>query len=165
MPDLRQLRAFVAVAAERNFTHAAERLYLSQQALSAPLRPTPAALMVPAGHRLAGEPAVRLAQLDGERLLTWNPPGTPFTDLLVMRLAAAGAQVRPVQARITGGGEPLDLTEAGAVAVTPEGWPTGPDVVQVPIEDDVTLPLLVLWPAGAPTAAVDRIRSGMATGG
>src|SRR3954468_10166002 len=34
MPELRQLRTFVAVAEERNFTRAAERLHLGQQAVS-----------------------------------------------------------------------------------------------------------------------------------
>jgi DNA-binding transcriptional LysR family regulator len=37
---------------------------------SATLRPTPAVLCVPSGHRLAGSDPVGLAQLDGERLLT-----------------------------------------------------------------------------------------------
>jgi hypothetical protein len=34
VPELRRLRAFVAVAEERNFTRAAERLHLGQQAVS-----------------------------------------------------------------------------------------------------------------------------------
>jgi DNA-binding transcriptional LysR family regulator len=65
---------------------------------SASLRPSPVALLVPAGHRLARTPTVRLADLDGERLLTWSARGTPFTDLLiaVWRLPARrSSQCRP----------------------------------------------------------------------
>jgi hypothetical protein len=90
---------------------------------SASLRPSPVALLVPAGHRLAQTPTVRLADLDGERLLTWSARGTPFTDLLIDRLAAAGAQVEPVQSRITGRVNLPELSETGAVALVPAGWP------------------------------------------
>jgi DNA-binding transcriptional LysR family regulator len=132
---------------------------------SAALRPTPAALFLPFGHRLAGATAVRLAELDGDRLMTWSAPGTPFTDLLVDRLAAAGARVEPVTARVTGGGGAglPELAEAGAFALLPAGTPPGDGNVRVPLADDVTLPLLVLWPMGAPSPAVDRVRAGMAT--
>jgi DNA-binding transcriptional LysR family regulator len=131
---------------------------------SAALAPTAASLFLPAGHRLAGRSAVGLGELDGERLLTWNPPGTPYTDLLVDRLAAAGARVEPVEARITGATMAPELLEAGAVALMPEDWPAGDDVVRVSLEEGFPLPLLVLWPAGAPSAAVDRLRAGMASG-
>jgi DNA-binding transcriptional LysR family regulator len=130
---------------------------------SASLRPTPVVLCLPAGHRLAGATAARLADLDGERLLTWNPPGTPFTDLLVSRLAAAGAHVEPVQARVTGATESSDLADMSAVALMPAGWPGGAGIVQLTIEDDVSLPLLVLWPAGVPSPAVRRVRARMST--
>jgi DNA-binding transcriptional LysR family regulator len=130
---------------------------------SASLRPSRVELLVPHGHRLAGATTVRLAELDGERLLTWSAPGTPFTDLLVDRLTAAGAQVEPVQSRVLGGQQPPDLTETGAVALMPAGWPTGEDNVRLRIEDEVSLPLLVLWPAGRPLPAVERVREAMAT--
>lgn len=130
---------------------------------SAALTPSPAVLVVPARHRLAGMRAVRLAELDGERLLTWSGRGTPYTDLLVDRLAAAGAHVDPVQAQVTGGTEPPDVDAAGAVALMPAGWPRGEGNVEVRIEDEISLPLLVLWPAGLPSAAVRRLRERMST--
>lgn len=132
---------------------------------SAALRPTRAMLCVPAGHRLAGAGAVALAELGGERLLTWSPVGTPFTDLLLSRVAAAGALVTPVEARVTGAVALTDVPETGAVALMPEGWPPTEGVVQVPLADDVLLPLLVLWQAGLPSAAVRRIRERMVSPG
>jgi DNA-binding transcriptional LysR family regulator len=130
---------------------------------SASLRPCPAELCLPAGHRLADATAVRLAELDGERLLTWNPPGTPFTDMLVTRLAAAGASVQPVQARVFGAGALSELPAAGAIALMPVGWPTADGLVRLPIEEDISLPLLVLWPAGVPSPAVHKVRAGMSS--
>lgn len=130
---------------------------------SASLRPSPVVLCVPAGHRLAAAAAVRLGDLDGERLLTWNPRGTPYTDLLLDRIAAAGAVVEPVHARVTGAADLAELTGAGAVALVPEGWPPGEGVVGVAVEDAVSLPLLVLWPAGLPSPAVARVRAAMTT--
>jgi DNA-binding transcriptional LysR family regulator len=130
---------------------------------SAPLRPSAVELVVPADHRLASRAAARLAELDGERLLTWSAPGTPYTDLLLTRLRAAGARVEPVESRITGGGDPPELTEAGAVALVPAGWPIGERNVRLTIEDDISLPLLVLWLAGLSSPAVERLRAGIGT--
>ena len=132
---------------------------------SAALRPTPALLCVPAGHRLAGGGPVALKDLDGERLLTWNPPGTAFTDLMLTRLAAAGARVEPIEARVTGSPGLTELRERDAVALMPVGYPPFDGVVQVALADDVTLPLLVLWPTGVPSAAVRRVREGMTSAG
>jgi hypothetical protein len=106
--------------------------------------------------------SVRLRELDGERLLTWSPTGTPYTDLLLTRLSAAGAHVEPVEARVTGGGAPAELADADAVALVPAGWPQG-EHARVAIDDDVSLPLLVLWSAGLPPPAVARLRAGMGT--
>lgn len=125
------------------------------------LRPTKAVLYAPPGHPLATEGAVFLASLDGHRILTWNPPGTPFTDFLLERLAAAGAVVEPVQARITGG-TLLDLQTTDAVALLPRGWPLASGVVAVRLLDEMTLPLLMLWPAGSDAElAIRRLRHGL----
>jgi hypothetical protein len=125
---------------------------------AAPLRPTPAELRVPAGHRLARRGAVRLADLDGERLLAWSPPGTAFTDLLLATLAAAGARVTPVEARVTGGAPLAELAETGAVALVAVGMP---GTVAVQLADDVGLPLVALWRPGPEPPTVRRLRGGM----
>jgi DNA-binding transcriptional LysR family regulator len=132
---------------------------------SAALRPTPALLCVPEGHRLDRAEPVALPELDGERLLTWSPPGTAFTDLLLAQLAAAGATVEPVESRVTGSIALAELADRGAVALMPAGTPPVPGLAQVALADDVTLPLLVLWPTGAPSAAVRRVREGMSRPG
>jgi DNA-binding transcriptional LysR family regulator len=130
---------------------------------SAALRPTPAAVAVAAGHRLAGADELTLADLDGERLLTWSAPGTPYTDMLLARLAAAGAHVEPIESRITGTGSLPELAELGAVAVVPADWSSRGGVALLPVREDLTLPLLLLWPAGAPSPAVRRVRQGMSS--
>jgi hypothetical protein len=130
---------------------------------SASLRPEPVALAVPEGHRLAGRASVRLADLDGERLLVRSAPGTPFTDLLLNRVAAAGARVEPVEARVTGAMSFDELGSTGSVALRAVDATPVPGLVEIPIEDDVTLPLVLLWRAGAPSAAVRRVRAAMSS--
>ncbi|WUI04137.1 LysR family transcriptional regulator [Spirillospora sp. NBC_00431] len=139
----------------------ARSAYAGREVRSVPLRPTPAVLCVPDSHPLATARSVRLAQIDGARLLTWNPPGTPYTDTLLSRLAAAGCTVEPVRAQVTGVSTLPDLEELGAVALMPARWPHIDGITQIPLEDDVSLPLVMLT-HGKPTQAVSRIRSGMA---
>jgi DNA-binding transcriptional LysR family regulator len=118
-----------------------------------PLAPTPAALLVPNGHRLRGEAS--LADLDGERLYTWSRPGTPYTDLLLGLCRDAGARVTPAETALLGPSELIDLD--GAVAIVPQDFPTGPDARQVALTGDVTLPLLALRLPGPPKPAVSRL--------
>lgn len=126
---------------------------------SARLAPSRAALYVPAGHRLAAHAdPVAVPELDGERLLTWNTAGTPFTDLLLTQLAARGARVEPVRARVSGMASSFaDLAALGAVAVAPPGAQRPDDVVELTLAGDLVLPLVVLWPAGAHPSAVERL--------
>jgi len=135
---------------------------------TASLRPTKAVLCVAEGHRFAERTWLSVAELDGERLLTFNPPGTPYTDLVLSLLANAGAVVEPFEATVLGtpGQTSLvDLSENGAVALIPAGEPLPPGVLAIPFREDFTLPLLVAWPAGRPSPATERIREVMSSPG
>ncbi|MFI5933841.1 LysR family transcriptional regulator [Actinoplanes sp. NPDC051494] len=153
---LSELRPEQAVAAlqSREIDLAVVRTAPYSSALdSAGLAVTPARLYVPVGHRLAERTApVPSAELDGERLLVWSPPGTPLTDLIVGRLAAAGAMVQLVLSLTMGMASALsDLPELGAIAIGPEGWQRPGRTVELPLADDLLLPLVVIWTAGAAT--------------
>ncbi len=124
---------------------------------SRPLRPTRAAIFLPVGHPLACSPTVEAAQLDGERLLTWSSPGSPYTGLLVELLRAAGARVSPVLAPITGGNDPPPLDELSAVALLPEGWPAGGTAREHKLLPEIELPLQVLWRGGIESSWARRI--------
>lgn len=120
------------------------------------LAPTAAALAVPGDHRLAARERIELRELDGERLLTWSPRGTPFTDLLVAACTAAGATVEPVETSVTSGTGLVELARLDAVAIVDRERPVDPGTRLVPI-DDLRLPLLLLRRAGALTPAVARL--------
>lgn len=128
----------------------------------AELRPSRMQVHVPVTHPLGASREARLENFDRARLLTASPAGTPYTDLLVARFAAAGATVTPVEARVTGGQQVLtELVEVGAVAAMPVGTqsPGGVHALSIP---GFTVPLVVLWPAGRPSHAVGLLREQLA---
>jgi DNA-binding transcriptional LysR family regulator len=100
MPELRQLRAFVAVAQELNFTRAAERLHLGQQAVSKSVRQLERELGVTLLERTTRE--VRL-----------TPAGLALLDGATRALDAADAAV--ARAREVGRG----TAGTARVGVTP----------------------------------------------
>lgn len=121
------------------------------------LAPTPAVLVVPVGHRLAGETSVDLAEIDGERLLTWSPAATPYTTHLVGLCARGGATVTPVESAVTGAASMTDLAEMDAVAIVATGAITDAETTTVTLRGDVTLPLLAVHPPGRPSPTVARL--------
>lgn len=104
----------------------------------------PAALAVPAAHRLAGRDAVALAELDGERLVVWNRTSA-YTELLTGLAEAAGARVKPVEARVVGGAALLDVAEGAGVAIIPVPAGPPPGVSVLSFDPPVTLPLVAAW--------------------
>ena len=92
-----------------------------------------------------------------------EPAGTPLTDLIISRLVAAGASVEMVFTRVWGMAAALaDLVDLAAAAVLPPRWPQHERVVELPLADDLELPLTLLWPAGTRSVPVERIRAAMA---
>ena len=130
---------------------------------TATLVPTQAHLYVPSTHRLAAlRDPVPLRRLDGERLMTWNAPGTPLTDLIVSRLAVAGSSVEIIPTRVWGMATALtDLPDLAAVALLSPNWPHDDRVVELRLADNLVLPLIMVWAAGATPASVNRIRAAM----
>lgn len=90
VPDLRRLSHFVAVVEASGFTRAAERLHLSQQALSSSVQQLEkdigAALLVRSGRRISLTPAGQTLLDEGRTLLAAAKTITRHTQ------AAAGAQ-------------------------------------------------------------------------
>lgn len=124
-----------------------------------PLRSTRARLYVPARHRLAQRTdGVHLRELDGERLLVWNEPGTPLTDGLLRLVAAHGATVAPVLSRATGLGVSLsDLLERDMAAIAPPDATHDTEIAQLEFAEPVFLPVVVMWASGARPATLDRV--------
>lgn len=91
-------------------------------------------------------------------MLTWVPPRTPFTDWMLNRLAVAGARVEPVDTRVMGVAL-AELVSANAVAILPVGWPAAEGTTLVELNEEVTLPLTLLWAAVTPAKAAERLRA------
>src|SRR6266496_3211703 len=95
-PELRQLRCFVAVAEELNFSAAARRLYMSQQALSRVVAQLERELGVRLFERTTR--SVRLTAA-GEAMLVWARRSTVAADEAVTaaRRAESGDALRPLR--------------------------------------------------------------------
>jgi DNA-binding transcriptional LysR family regulator len=104
-----------------------------------PLISEPIVLACPPGHPLATSPAVRLAQLDGERFVE-TPPAWAIRALLDETFQAAGL-TRRIVCEIDEWNAVLDLVRAGVgIALIPAGLnfdrhPGRPELLLVPLAD------------------------------
>src|SRR6266545_4372961 len=117
------------------------------------LASVPIGVAVDTGHRLAILNSVRWADLDHENLLVWNPPGTPYTDLLLTLTAKHDVHLTAVRSTVVGGHGLPDVAQGRGIALVPAFQPTTAGVRVVPLDSTATLPLLAAWnePVGALT--------------
>ena len=127
---------------------------------SVALSPARAAILVHQGHRLAGRGRIAATELDGDRLLTFNPPGTPYTDMILASLAAAGARVEPVESSVVGSSRQMmirEMEERDAVSLIAASEQVSPGSEQLEPDDPISLPLIAIWPMARRGAMVDRL--------
>ncbi len=176
--DIRSLRYFVAAAEELNFTRAATRLFVAQQALSREIRRLEARLgvrlferttrrvsLTPEGKYLLGRARDLVARHDALWSDIHGPFGRPtVVDLMsegrrtgpgILELARRRAPTIDFRGRYTGGtGAALDDLAAGRLDVVLGrvdwlGAPSMPTVARVLVRLE---PLALLLPAGHPLA-------------
>ena len=118
-------------------------------------------LCVPAAHPLASAASrCRCADLDGAAPARREPARDAYTDLLVERdRGGRRARWRLVEARVTGGAAFLtELGQQDLVALMPAGHRAARGDRDACRSTDFAVPLVLLWPAGLPSAAVERLR-------
>jgi DNA-binding transcriptional LysR family regulator len=175
--EIRLLRHFVAVAEELHFSHAAQRLFVAQQALSRDIqrledragvrlldRSTRRVTLTPAGRTLLTRAREMLAlhdltlrQLRGERRsLTVDVVGPGLTPTLVLAAARRRAPDVEFFARFhTGTEAAVPLLLAEQLDVTFGRSPGAPDGLrQRPVRNE---PIAVLLPEGHPLAQLDAV--------
>jgi DNA-binding transcriptional LysR family regulator len=123
---------------------------------------TPAALAVPAGHRLAARGVASLAELDGERLVVWNRTSA-YTGMLIGLAEAAGARAEPVEARVVGGGSLLDVAEGAGVAIVPLPVAASPGVAVLALDPPARLPVVAAWRRWKARPVVERFLAAAGT--
>lgn len=181
--EIRSLRYFVAAAEELNFTRAAERLFVAQQALSREiqrlearldtklfLRTTRRVSLTPDGERLLVRARDLVARHDAVWVDVHGPVAQPtvvdlmsdgrLTGTKILDLARERAPTIEFRGRYTGGtGEALERLATGQLDVV-VGRVDWLDAVPIPTIDRVLVrlePLALLLPADHPLAEQEAV--------
>ena len=163
VPELRQPRTFVAVAEERNFTRAAERLHLAQQAVSKSVRQLERELGVELLERTTRE--VRLTPA-GAALLTAGRETLAAADAAFARAREVGTalagKVRIGATPAVGAavlGEVVDVLRDGAPELSVAALELRPGEISRSLRDrDVDLVLARTWYGGPRSRALPCAR-------
>jgi DNA-binding transcriptional LysR family regulator len=182
--EIRSLRYFVVAAEELNFTRAAARLFVAQQALSREIqrlearlgmklfeRTTRRVALTPDGERLVVRARELVAQHDAVWADLHLPASKPIvvdlmsdgrlTGLKILDLARAHAPTVELRGRYSGGtGEALDRLATGRLDVV-LGRLTWLDAPPMPTIESVLVrlePLALLLPADHPLAERDAVQ-------
>jgi DNA-binding transcriptional LysR family regulator len=101
-------------------------------------------VVVPVGHRLAGERDVSLADLTGETLIVSSTTGTTTLDLWPRPpRPTIGADLPTIDDWL------IAIATSAGIGITPASTATlhpHPDVRFIPINDAPTVPLVLVWP-------------------
>lgn len=103
---------------------------------------------IPATHRLATAPHLDIADLSGERLALWAPPGASyFSDFLMGACRRAGFEPDYVVSRVQGAAMVAAPLTTGAIAlVTAEPGPAmGGRVVVLELDPPLFVPVQAIW--------------------
>ncbi|CDO06211.1 LysR family transcriptional regulator [Mycolicibacterium cosmeticum] len=111
-------------------------------------------------HRLAGADCVDIAELAGERLALWAPPGSSyFSDFLMSACRRAGFEPDYVVSRVQGAAMVAAPVTTGAIAmVTAEpGITMGGRVRVVDLEPTLLVPVQAVWQRHTVSAVRDAV--------
>ncbi|MHC9297158.1 LysR family transcriptional regulator [Mycobacterium sp. LTG2003] len=115
-------------------------------------------LALPAGHRLAGLPAVDIGELTGERIALWAPPGSSYySDFLMGACRRAGFEPDYVVSRVQGSATVAAPLTTGAIAfvTTPAGPAMGGRVTVAELEPPLLVGAQALWQRHTSSAVRD----------
>ncbi|MEV6671622.1 LysR family transcriptional regulator [Streptomyces sp. NPDC051162] len=128
-----------------------------------PVRYEPMAVLLPAGHRLAARPAVRLAELAGETLYAaaGNPATAEWTDLAERLFEGRGIGIAAPFPEIDGDEEFVRVVrKRGWSVLASAEFLDVPGMVLRPLADPVPLsPVSMVWARGLRHPGLDALRT------
>lgn len=122
----------------------------------------PVRAAVPSGHDLASRSEINIADLEGERITLWAPPGSSYySDFLVSACRRAGFEPDYVVSRVQGAATVAAPLTTGAIAfvTAPAGSAMEGRVTLLELHPPLLVPVQALWQRHTLSAVRDMIVS------